>query len=242
MIKKILLTGSIILSSSNIVNAKTEGVSVSLSGIATIKEVPVSALATTPSGSSTIVGYNSQSNISYGIGIAKAYNFGKFYIEPEIFYDNNNLFTKTISTVNYTAGSFYGPATYQRIIELKYSYGGKINLGYDITDNFALFGILGYSENRYSLYGIRDYSKVTDGTNYLGSGPYYAQVYDTIDETAILGIGSKYSINDDIDISASLEISQFFNRINELSQVFNATTGLVVNHYKLIRLKASYKF
>ena len=206
MIKKIAIFSAIFSITSFNANAKTEGVAVSISALATIKEVPI----TDTGKNDAVVGHNSHWTISPGFSISKAYNFNNFFIQPEIFFDDNNLtsksFTEQPASSVYGAG-YTGSYNNRHIMSLKYSYGGKINIGKDLSDKVAVFGILGYTENRYHQYLIKDYTGVRDSG---GGQPFteleYRGTESLTDETLILGIGGKYSVNERFDLSASFEI------------------------------------
>ena len=75
-------------------------------------------------------------NINYGIFYKYNWNVNKFLIGIELFYDTINQKT----TIN------------NDFVKLTYRYGSDINIGYDITDNFYLYGIVGYGFMRYKMY------------------------------------------------------------------------------------------
>jgi opacity protein-like surface antigen len=70
--------------------------------------------------------------------------------------------------------------------KLDNSYGIKADLGYDLTDNFAPFVTFGYQENRL------EYAAANGSSNWTS-------------ESLIYGVGAKYSVADNIDVSLAYE-------------------------------------
>jgi opacity protein-like surface antigen len=107
-------------------------------------------------------------NISYGVSVKHAFNFDKIFIAPGIFFDHNRA----------DASSYNGDGSADGTDQtrLKYSYGVKADIGYDVTDRFAPFVILGYSESRLNYgsdFNSKDVKKTEQGLIY-GVGAKYA--------------------------------------------------------------------
>jgi opacity protein-like surface antigen len=113
-------------------------------------------------------------NTSYGIGAnyKYAFNFDKIFVAPGVFYNHNRAEIK-----NLQGGRG----------QLKYSYGAKADLGYDITDKFAPFVTLGYQESRHTFSGVDN----------------------ATEESIVYGVGGKYSVTNDVDVALAYEYSNY---------------------------------
>ena len=198
--KKILVVSAILAIFSTNSFAKTEGNYV---GISLINSSTVNSYADG--------GKDRNDNISLGADYKYAFNFGGFFIAPGLFYDHNALSQNTL----YSGTSFNA--------NLKYSYGIKANIGYDVTDSFAPFLTIGHSQTRNS-YGTNNFNYKENYTN----------------EGMILGAGFKYSLNDSVDLNASYEIVQF-GLTSNVGAVIGGTDKINPT-YKVARVGASYHF
>lgn len=78
------------------------------------------------------------SNVGFGLSYQYAFNKNGLFLAPELFYDrlNSGVRDNDINT-----------------IALDYRYGAKLNLGYDIFDNTAIYVTGGLSNLRYRVGG-----------------------------------------------------------------------------------------
>jgi len=155
-------------------------------------------------------------NYSFGVDYKYAFNFGKLFVAPGLFYDHNAL----SRSVNASSDN-------DRIsLNTKFSYGVKVNIGYDITDKFAPFVILGHSQTRldYSVYGPNT--------------SFYKQ--SLTQEGFVYGLGFKYSVSDNVDVNAAYELTQY-SLTSNLDAVAGGTDHLN-SDYKVAKLGVSYKF
>jgi outer membrane autotransporter protein len=152
---------------------------------------------------------------SYGLEAGYAFNFNNFFIAPNVFFNDNNLKSDHSFGEDRNSQNF------------KHSYGVKVNLGYDVTDKFSPFLILGHSETR------------LDESTY---GPNYDRIlkeYGTR-EGFVYGLGVKYSLTDNIGINAAYELTQF-GLTSKIGAVLDGTDNLSYD-YRLARVGVSYNF
>lgn len=76
---------------------------------------------------------------------------------------------------------------------MKNSYGAKLDLGYDIANNFAAFAAVGYDELR---------SQYED--NGVVNVDYSEELSDT-SEAIMYDAGIQYSLNDQVDLNLAYE-------------------------------------
>ena len=198
----IAITTSILSASAN---AKTQGHYVGLNLINT------STVETNALGSGQ---KHRNDNFSVGADYKYAFNFDKFFVAPGIFYDYNN---NNADYASWTGEMYSG--------DLAYSYGAKVDFGYDVTDKFSPFVTIGYSETRSS------------GT-YYDTSEYYRE--DFTDEGLVLGLGLRYAINDMLSINASYEATQLGGASN-LDAIIGGTDK-INPAYKVIKLGVAYNF
>jgi len=206
--KKFLITSAALAIFSTNAFAKTEGSYVGLSLINTELESAASL-----NGVKEDEGKANQ--FSGGVSYKYSFNFNGFFAAPELFYDLN----RTKSRATDSGGTHYNS-------EVKNSYGVKLNLGYDITDKFAAYAIVGHSISRMKSHFSGNLSGGVDPT------PENANR-----EAFIYGLGMKYDIANNISVNFSYEISQF----NLSNDVFN-TTDKINPDYRVARLGVAYNF
>lgn len=202
--KKLLIITSVIASIfSASASAKTEG-----------NYVGVSLINTNVKSKSTFSEVTHRDdNFSLGVDYKYAFNFGGIFITPGIFYDHNALKT------NHSAGIF--DPTEEEASQLLYSYGAKVNIGYDVNDKFAPFVTLGHMQTRESF-------------------SFITSKYTETNEAFLFGAGFKYSVSDKIDVNLSYESVQ-----KELSRnIIEVARGTdkINPTFSVIRLGASYNF
>ena len=62
----------------------------------------------------------------------------KFFVTPGLFYDNINNLAKEATLPTYKE-------------KVKYRYGAKVDLGYNLLDNLSTYGSLGYARDAYEI-------------------------------------------------------------------------------------------
>lgn len=173
--KKLLITSTLVGSLiSSVAMAKTEGLYLGIDALATRYEANV--------GDGTIITENNQDDVSAGVGgnIKFAINMGGFFIAPGAFFNYNNA----------SVSETYVSDNVKIREELEYSYGGKADIGFDITDKFAVFGTIGYQKNEHerevTILGDKDRSNFES-------------------DALIYGGGLKVSVSDHVDLSVAYE-------------------------------------
>ena len=139
-------------------------------------------------------------NLGAGVSYKYALNFNNFFIAPVAFFNSNN------SKVTITEGAN------SSVNKLKYSYGAKLDLGYDITDRLAVFVSGGYGE-------LRRHIEVS-GTS--------AQSLNTY-EAAIYGAGIKYSLDNMVDLNLAYEYFDYNNVLRNDTNIDQVKLGLSFN-------------
>lgn len=195
IMKKLLIT-TVILGSlfSSLAMAKTEG-----------NYVGVDILSTNFESFDANFEKHDESSFGFGVNYKYAINFNNFFIAPGIFLNHNNASSSFADLGN---GSY-------DIDTLKYSYGAKVDLGYDINDKIAAFVTGGYLESRIEL--TEDFQTTRNIT----------------EESFLYGGGVKYSVTNDVDVNIAYEHAEY--DIGALSHIndFDIDT---------IKVGASYKF
>ena len=95
---------------------------------------------------------------SFGLKYFYALNYNGFFLAPELFFEYNNVKKSTEHNHNYN--SFFNERASWRygneFLKINKTYGGKINIGYDVNPDFAPFVFAGiskiYYSNRNSVY------------------------------------------------------------------------------------------
>ncbi len=140
-----------------------------------------------------------ESGLDVGLGVNYKYaiNFNNFFIAPGVYFDYNN------ADVSNNANK----------AELDYSYGTKVDLGYDITDKIATFVSIGYKEAR-----------ITSSENNI-------DVASQTEGLITYGVGAKYALNDNLDLGLSYEYGDYIDD--------NIKSSLNID---VVRLGVAYKF
>jgi len=120
--------------------------------------------------------YNASINLGYRL------NFNKFFIAPEIFYDNLQSSTEDF----FIQGD---------PINLNYRYGAKLNLGYNIFSKFNLFTTIGLTNISYK-------------TKFISDLEYYKSSSSS-KIAPIYGVGASYDFTKNWSIKGSYEQQQF---------------------------------
>jgi opacity protein-like surface antigen len=133
----------------------------------------------------------------FGFGIDAGYKFqlnDKVYLAGELFYTDQDIETNNVNNLLRTQ------------LTVNESYGAKIKLGFDITDDFSLYGLVGSTTVDFDI------------RNSYPFAPPVREASRDISEF-IFGLGAEYAITKHISVNA--EYSQFndadFNPIPEVA-------------------------
>jgi len=136
---------------------------------------------------------------SPGVGVSykHAFNFDDLFVAPGVYFNYNN------AEVSYDIFK----------LAMDYSYGAKVDLGYDVTDKLAPFISIGYQENRISFFE----------SGVLGASQ--------TEELITYGVGTKYSITNNVDLAIAYEYGDY-KKDDTISSL----------NTDVIKIGASYKF
>lgn len=154
----------------------------------------------------------------FGFSLKHAVNFGGPYIAPTIFYERLN------NKVN-------GDLENNVVLELKNRFGGKVDLGYDLTDFFSVYALGGYAGVHYTA---TNYS-------YLGGSQIYNRRNTDIVESFFYGGGFNINVNRDFSVFAEYHNQQFdanFRIPNE----YKKRTGTYNARVHVAKLGLAYHF
>jgi opacity protein-like surface antigen len=146
------------------------------------------------------------SDFSLGVSYSHAFNFDGFFVAPELFYDYNNADVEARYADQSGGASKY---------TMDNSVGIKVNVGYDVSDEFAVYASIGRALVRTEV----------DSIPSTGDGK-------SNEEADIFGLGVKYNLNENLGLSLGHDILQadFTGFPND-----NA-------NYNTTKLGVSYKF
>ena len=144
--------------------------------------------------------------MSLGASYGYAFNWNNFFLMPEVFYDDNDI-------TNSSSGSLTSR------YKIDNSYGVKLKIGYDFTDRFSGFLLLGHAESR-----------VMDKVE-------YNFVYYDTNESFIFGLGFRSELAYDFSVGGSYQIHQF----EKSDDIFN-TTDEVGRTFDVLRVSLFYNF
>ena len=130
----------------------------------------------------------------FGVNYKYAINFGGPYIAPTIFYERPN------TVLNNNDNEEENSVADRNVrLEIKNRFGAKVDVGYDITDNFAIYALGGYAGVHYT------------STNYsfLGTSTVRNSSMTDIVETFFYGGGMKIDFNQDFSMNLEYNNQQF---------------------------------
>jgi opacity protein-like surface antigen len=103
--------------------------------------------------------------LSIGANYKYAFNINNFFIAPGVFFENSGTDNKTLF------GDLFVP---EDIISINHRYGAKVDVGYDLTDNFAVYLTNGIAVINYTVDWNDDGSTSDNNTRYFyGAGIAY---------------------------------------------------------------------
>lgn len=136
-----------------------------------------------------------------GLNYKYALNFNNMFIAPVIFASYNNATSK----FNDSMADLYEA-------KLRYSYGAKVEVGYDVTNELAIFATGGFAQNR-----------IREDWSWAGTKE------DITAESWIYGGGIKYSVNDQIDVGVAYEKSDYDVRTAHNIDIETIRVGFAFN-------------
>lgn len=154
----------------------------------------------------------------FGFTYKYAFNYGNFFVTPGAFYEKNNLVIT-------------GDPEKTRSLEVKDRFGAKVDVGYDLTDNFAIYAIGGYSGVNYKS---RNYS-------YQGGGELTSRTKSDIVGSAFYGAGLKVDLNKDFSVSAEYT-SQKFSARTRIPNDYNNHKGSYKTRLDVAKISFAYRF
>ena len=136
---------------------------------------------------------NSDSNVGYSVSAGYNFDFDKFFLAPEIFYDKINTSNKSYLCPD--GGAHYCKDK----MEIDSRYGAKINLGYEVAPKTRIFINGGYTNVKMDQRYLNGYTAITTGRVLVRSNEGGVFTY---------GFGASYSLDNNWAIRTSYEISE----------------------------------
>jgi len=133
----------------NIVNAKTVGNYIGIDLIKTSTSFAMHQQYLEPANNDKNPYTDPTPSYGYGLKYNYAINYRNFFLTAGLFYENNqnkNNFNKS-SYEEYNQDYMYGKS----FVKIKDRYGIKFDLGYDVNNNFAVYGSAGIVNNKYQI-------------------------------------------------------------------------------------------
>ena len=129
----------------------------------------------------------------FGVNYKYAINFGGPYIAPTIFYERPNTVLNGDNEDENTVAD-------QNVrLEIKNRFGAKIDVGYDITDNIAIYALGGYAGVHYT----------STKYSFLGTSIVRNRSTTDIVESFFYGGGMKVDFNQDFSMNLEYNNQQF---------------------------------
>jgi len=155
-----------------------------------------------------------KSKDGFAIKYLYAVNFNGIFLAPEIFYHHINLKLydrkNELDDYDMTLYKYFG----YRYNKIHNQYGAKLNLGYDINSDFALYGFVGISRIKYSnLYSLYPYIEGTGIANKYNIKDVLS-VYNGIATAPIYGFGGKIKLSKRFYLNGEYMISDFYSKTN----------------------------
>ncbi len=152
---------------------------------------------------------------SFGLKYSYALNYRGIFLAPELFFEYNNI-KKYFDGDNSSTSEFNErlPSNYgYKFLKIHRTYGAKINLGYDVTANFAPYLFAGISKIYYSdlnsVYPAHLRDSVTTQT---GTDPF--KIIHKSQSVPFFGFGGKIKLSERIALNAEYLIYDFMAKTN----------------------------
>jgi opacity protein-like surface antigen len=152
---------------------------------------------------------------SFGIKYSYAINYHGIFLAPELFFEYNNI--KKYFDGDHTSSGTNDerlPSNHgYKFMNIHKIYGAKINLGYDISTNFAPYLFAGiskiYYSNLSSPYSAKHRQAVIDET---GTDPF--KIMQKSKSVPFFGFGGKIKLSEHLALNAEYLIYDFMARTN----------------------------
>ncbi len=165
---------------------------------------------------------SSKSAYGFGLAYGYAFNYNRVFLAPEAFIDWNRLNQS------------------DSMLKVSSNYGMKLNVGYDFTDRFSLYGIMGASKVKYQQYFTRTYYPANDPiteTNLIKTKSSLSMIY---------GLGARVGISPNLGLGIEYTSQSFSVKPSEETGVVNSNGSDFFinskNRLNAIRLTLSYQF
>lgn len=152
---------------------------------------------------------------SFGLKYSYAINYHGIFLAPELFFEYNNI-KKYFDGDHSSVGKYDErlPSRHgYKFMNIHRTYGAKINLGYDITTNFAPYLFAGisriYYSNLSSPYLGEDRQDVIDKT---GADPF--KIMYKSKSVPFFGFGGKIKLSERLALNAEYLIYDFMAKTN----------------------------
>ena len=152
---------------------------------------------------------------SLGLKYYYAINYRGIFLAPELFFEYNNIKKYFDGDNNqYGFSNQRLPSTYgYKFMKIHRIYGAKINLGYDVTTNFAPYLFAGiskiYYSNLSSIYRARDRQNIIDQT---GADPF--KIMHKSKTVPFFGFGAKIKLSERLALNTEYLIYDFMVKTN----------------------------
>jgi opacity protein-like surface antigen len=159
------------------------------------------------------------SHAGFGINYRHAFNYGGLYIAPGAFLENNNL--------------LIDEPTSQRDLFIKNRFGGKIDLGYDLTDKFSLYLTTGYAMINYNATNIY----------FDNNGDLFTSGKTSTRGNFLFGFGGKIDISKNLSLVSEYSTQEFDvkTRTNTPRDV-ERHVGIFRTRIHVTKIGLAYKF
>ena len=162
---------------------------------------------------------------SFGLKYSYAINYRGIFLAPELFFEYNNI--KKYFDGDHSSSGIFDQRLLSRhgykFMNIQRTYGAKINLGYDVTTNFAPYLFAGisriYYSNLHSPYLGEDRQDVIDKT---GIDPF--KIMHKSKSVPFFGFGGKIKLSERLALNAEYLIYDFMVNTN-YRKFENYTTG-----------------
>lgn len=162
---------------------------------------------------------------SFGLKYSYAINYRGIFLAPELFFEYNNI--KKYFDGDHSSSGIFDQRLLSRhgykFMNIQRTYGAKINLGYDVTTNFAPYLFAGisriYYSNLNSPYLGEDRQDVIDKT---GTDPF--KIMHKSKSVPFFGFGGKIKLSERLALNAEYLIYDFMVNTN-YRKFENYTTG-----------------
>lgn len=178
-----------------------------------------------------------KSKDGFAIKYLYAVNFNGIFFAPEIFYNHINIkhfdSKNELEDTDMTLPNIFG----YRFNKIQNQYGAKLNIGYDLNSDFALYGFVGISRVRYSnLYSLYPYKEIQTVVGHYSSinNPIinYNEAFKVYNGTAtapVYGFGGKIKLSKRFYLNGEYMISDFYSKTN--SKKFIKKDGELYENY-----------